>query len=251
LFEPIDGFVEAENNALVGEVARRGKHKNLLFKITCEEGAFDVKLMDEKLVFNGNREEEAKGRRFPSGSILQLKIEPIGLSKPLGPDTGLVFNDLIVSAKFLLLGPCRGDGVMMSLQGNNFPDVVANHVLYLSLFSGLPLSTFIARHGLPMVGGLRQGDRESSCRTSSSRENIRGVDDTVDPGGMRAEMQDKTLPGWISGGLVVLRAAVIVIPLSHYFIFMWRGRKGLMGATVLITRDRIILVVVKRKIDGG
>jgi hypothetical protein len=68
--------------------------------------------------------------------------------------------------------------------------------------------------------------------------------------GSGAKQKDEVLLGWTCGRLILLRAAVVVIPLSHYFIFMWRGRRGLLDANGLIVGNSVVLVIVKRKIEG-
>jgi hypothetical protein len=70
LLESVNSFVEPENNTLIGEVTRRGKHEDFLLEIASEKCRFDIELVDEKFVFDGNGKKKSKGQGFSSRCVL-------------------------------------------------------------------------------------------------------------------------------------------------------------------------------------
>ena len=77
----------------------------MLFKVASEEGAFDIKLVDQEIVVDSMREKKTEGRGLSSGGVFCLEVEAMGLSESLSTNPGLVLGDLIGGTKLFSCKP--------------------------------------------------------------------------------------------------------------------------------------------------
>jgi hypothetical protein len=52
LLEAVDSLLELENKVFTGAIAGRRQHEYFLLQVASEEGGFDVKLVDQKVILN-------------------------------------------------------------------------------------------------------------------------------------------------------------------------------------------------------